>query len=104
MSYDFYITPEEYEEAEKNGVNRKTLSHRVRNSGWDKRRAIETPPRQFIDRKYYAALAESNGIKRSTFQNRVNTFGWDMEKAATTPLISKLEQAKMLNDKRRKAK
>jgi len=34
--YDFYITPEEYEEAAKIGITKKTLDKRIRYRGWDK--------------------------------------------------------------------
>ncbi len=41
--YDFYITPEEYEVAEKNGIDKRTLEQRIREYGWDKERAITIP-------------------------------------------------------------
>jgi hypothetical protein len=41
--YDYYITPEEYEEAERNGISRKHVNYRIRQFGWGKQKAITTP-------------------------------------------------------------
>lgn len=38
--YELYITPEEYEKAEKNGIDKNTLYKRIREYGWDKQRAL----------------------------------------------------------------
>jgi hypothetical protein len=43
--YEWYITPEEYEEAEKNGISRDTLEHRVRYLAWNKEDAVNKPLR-----------------------------------------------------------
>ena len=40
--YDYYITPEEYEIAERNGVCASTLNRRIRDLGWEKDIAITT--------------------------------------------------------------
>ena len=42
--YDYYITPEEYETAERNGISRVLLDKRVRDLLWDKETAINKPP------------------------------------------------------------
>jgi hypothetical protein len=88
--YDFYITPEEYERAAQIGITAKTLDKRIRYRGWDKEKAITTPPRM---RKEYPKeileLAKRNGICVSTLRTRVNQLGWDMHKAATEPIEDK---------------
>ena len=82
-----YITPEQYAEAEENGVSAHQLYHRVYN-GWSLRRAINTPvqvKKPFESRYMYLAI--SNGISVDTFRRRVRYSGWDEYEAATTPPI-----------------
>ncbi len=94
MSHYFYITPEEYAEAEKNGVDPQSLDRRVRELGWKKERAMTTPLGQFTDRRKWVEIAEKNGIKYQTFMTRVNQWGWDEERAATEPLQNRSQAAK----------
>lgn len=61
------------------------LDRRVRQQGWNKQRAMTTPPRKLTNRLYWKAEAEKNGINYDTFMSRVNR-GWTMERAATQPL------------------
>ncbi|WP_173130527.1 hypothetical protein [Paenibacillus tritici] len=89
MGYDFYITPEEYARAAANGIKANTLEVRVRCLGWDKERAMTTPPRRVSDHSAWHALAESNGISKHLFRVRVNRNGWSPERAATEPLTTK---------------
>ena len=84
--HNYYITPEEYEKAEKNGIHKKLLYMRVNFGGMSKRRAMTEPVQKRKDRKYWAKVAESNGIKYRTFIGRVNNLGWSEEKAATKPV------------------
>lgn len=95
MPYEFYITPEEYEEAEKNGICRSTLTTRVRDLGWDKKRAITEQVRKLKDIREWAKIAEQNGIPYNTFKSRVNKLEWSMEKAATHPHMSREEAIKI---------
>lgn len=101
--YDFYITPEEYIIAEKNGVCKITLEERIRYLGWDKQRAIYTKPLIFnkLD-KHWVEIAKENGICYSTFKYRVNILGWSVEVAATKKLQNKKEQAKKAHEASRK--
>ena len=39
----WYITPDDFERAAKNGINKDTLRQRVRTLGWDIERAIKSP-------------------------------------------------------------
>ncbi|MDT2259634.1 hypothetical protein P7H06_09040 [Paenibacillus larvae] len=86
MSHYFYITPEEYEEASKNGVSAGLLEYRIRTANWSKARAIVTPPRKFKDRSKWAKVAKENGINYQAFLRRVNTYGWSEERAANEPM------------------
>jgi hypothetical protein len=102
MSHYFYITPNEYAEAEKNGVDPFNLERRIHLLGWDKKKAIQTPLGKITNRKYWAKIAKQNGIKYQTFMNRVNNHGWDEGKAATTPVISKQKQVENMNRKKKR--
>ncbi|QCT03762.1 hypothetical protein E6C60_3051 [Paenibacillus algicola] len=86
MSHYFYITPDEYNQAQKNGVDPENLNRRVRLLGWKKDKAINTPLRKITDHKYWADVAEKNGITYYTFTSRINVYGWSEERAATEPL------------------
>lgn len=85
--YDYYISPEEYTVAAANGITPKLLNHRVRELGWDKKRAMATPVRKMTDRSHWRKMAEQNGISYKTFTSRIY-MGWTEERAATTPLPS----------------
>lgn len=103
LDYEYYITPEEYDQASANGIIRQTLESRIRITAWEKKRAIETPPnkKQMIDKKW-REIAENNGICYSTFKHRVNQLDWDVERAATQPLQDRSNQAKKANEASRK--
>lgn len=92
--YDFYIAPEEYETAAKNGISSKTLEARIRKLAWTKDKAIHTPPQKKKDLRKWAKIAEQNGICYSTFRVRVSVYGWDLERAATEPIHIKKIAAK----------
>ncbi|SDJ20547.1 hypothetical protein SAMN04488123_12051 [Natribacillus halophilus] len=85
--YDYYITPEEYEEAERNGIGKKTLDSRIRVYGWRKKRAITEKTQRRTKRGKYLKIAENNGINPQTFYNRVNIHGWSEDDAATRPKV-----------------
>lgn len=85
--YEFYITPEEYETAAKNGINKMNLERRVRLLGWSKERALKEPTQTCTNRDKWLSIALENGIKKVTFFGRVNKLGWSEERAATTPVI-----------------
>lgn len=105
MSHYFYISPEEYEIAERNGIGREILRHRIQYLSWTKERAITTPVRKRnMSKVPWRELAEKNGINRSTFHARIQC-GWDVEKASTTPVKTMREKIEFLmdmNEKRRK--
>lgn len=91
--YDFYITPEEYETAERNGISKKTLEERVRKLAWNKEEAISKPP---VKRNWHewAESAKKHGISQLNFYNRIQ-YGWSPEEAATRPLTTKQDRQKL---------
>lgn len=83
--HNYYITPEEYNIAEKNGISKSTLYRRVYYYGWEKERAINTKP--IINKRCeWSKLAWKNGISHAAYYSRVNKLGWSRQKAATTPI------------------
>jgi hypothetical protein len=102
--YDFYITPEEYEIAEQNGISNTTLNQRVRELGWEKERALTEPPRGQFKRydKDLLDIAKQNGIPYNTFYHRVNRDGFTPEDAATAPLMETSEVVKRARKARRR--
>ena len=84
--YDYYITDEEYEIAEKNGISKDTLNFRIRRMGWDKEKALTTKTRKYTDRTKQIEIAKANGIGRSTFYDRLAD-GWKVEDAYTIPVM-----------------
>lgn len=101
-AYDFYITPNEYEIAKDNGIDKKTVDNRVRSLGWDKKRAITTPikRRKFFDKELIKKAAE-NGISEMTLKYRVKN-GWSIEDAVTKKPINIKEQMKEFGKSKRK--
>ena len=99
---DYYITPEEYETAERNGISRVLLDKRVRDLLWDKETAINKPPRkQDYSLSKYADVAEQNGIHRNTFFTRVKS-GMPPEKAMMKPLQDKKKWSEQMKQRRKK--
>ena len=97
MENYYYITPEEYEIAEKNGINKRVVYQRVF-LGWSKKRAITVPLQIKKLTNEHFEIAQKNGISKNTVKHRVSHLGWEIEKAITTPIISRknkyLDQAR----------
>lgn len=90
-----YITPEEYDIAEGNGIDNITVNVRVKRLGWTKERAINTPIQKQRKRgslDEYIKIAESNGISYRMFFQRYNVLGWSLEKSSTKPPQTKEEK------------
>jgi len=104
MSYKYHISPEDYEQAALNGIKRRTLEWRVRDGGWDMKRATTIPPRKLNSRPEWVKIATENGIPYQIFINRVSA-KWALERAATEPLWTnekRIEQMKKHNPAKRK--
>lgn len=87
-----YITPEDEEIAERNGINNHALRQRVMDRGWDIEKAITVPlrvevPFQPIWEKW-EALATENGVTKDRFYHRVKINKMDEELAASRPVQS----------------
>ncbi|XEC97025.1 hypothetical protein AB6A23_11070 [Paenibacillus tarimensis] len=100
--YDFYITPEEYNQAANNGISRPLLEVRIRTLAWSKDRAINTPPHKKKPLKDWVEVAAKHGICYGTLRYRANQLGWDIERAATQPLQDRKAQAKAAYEASRK--
>ncbi|WP_338630440.1 hypothetical protein [Clostridium baratii] len=99
--YDYYITPEEYEIAERNGISERVVCERIRKLAWDKERAITEP---IITKNKYGNLvniARENGVSKETFYKRMK-LGWESHRAVTTPVKTREEIIGMLAGKHRK--
>ena len=78
----WYITPEDYETAEKNGIKKDTVIQRVRRFGWDVDTAItkkikrENLPQEIVDK------AKELGISKDLLVKRIKR-GWSMEDACS---------------------
>lgn len=81
----YYLTPQDFEIAEENGIKKKTVERRVMDFGWDIERAITEP----VNERSYAtgAWAQWEHIANVTYQNfrtRLSR-GWSEQDAALTP-------------------
>lgn len=89
-----YLTEEDYETAERNGIPRKLAYSRYYGCAWDKEKAITVPRRvnQGKRKRNYPesmyVQAELNGVSMYTVYSRIRR-GWSPEKAATTPTQKK---------------
>ncbi|SDD28180.1 hypothetical protein SAMN02799630_02847 [Paenibacillus sp. UNCCL117] len=100
--YDYYITPEEYKQAEAIGIRPTLLEARIRQLAWPKARALSTPPHSKKPLKDWVEVAAANGICYSTLRYRANRLGWDIELAATQPLQDRSAQAVRAHEASRK--
>ena len=94
MSY--YLTPEHFELAEKNGISKRLLGDRVYQRGWLIERAISQPKQNknnSEDFKLWAKVAEINGISSILFSQRLIVSKWSYEKSATHKKMTKDEIA-----------
>ncbi|MFA2857602.1 hypothetical protein [Bacillus paranthracis] len=93
---DFYLTPEDFERAAKNGISEETLRQRVYGYRWRKDRAIKEPVRKTNETgwKEYKEIAIAHGISARTYRKR-RAKGMTPFEAATTPLMSKKEIQKL---------
>lgn len=85
MENYFYITPEDYKEAEENGICKDTLETRVRKLGWNVRKAKTKKVRKKNNiSQELLQIAKNNDIERYTISDRIRN-GWTIEEACTRP-------------------
>lgn len=89
-----YITPEQYDQAARNGIDKARLEYRVRIGGWSVERAIRTPKRPYKVHNTWVAVARKNGLPDYVFYSRLG-YGWDAETAAATPVLSRSEVGRL---------
>ena len=86
---DYYITPEQWERAYKNGLTYLLVMTRVYRYGWKPEKAVTEPKRKKIGATIEQKKeANALGIKRSTIYKRIKA-GWTVEEAHTTPTQTK---------------
>lgn len=93
-----FITDEQYEIADSNGISKHIVYTRVFQHGWDIEKAIVVPvtPRAYRARKHpkkYTDMAIANGISLCTFYTRLKK-GWGYEKASTIKPIPRAKRNK----------
>lgn len=102
MNFQYYVTPDQIDRAEQNGINSKVFALRIRSLGWSVEKATVTPlSKRHADLTGWREITERNGIKYQTFKKRVNIMGWTHERASTEPLQNKREaMIKVSKDRR----
>jgi hypothetical protein len=89
-----YLTPEDYEIAERNGIPRGYATSRFYTKNWSRERAITEPVKKHNGPwKAWKETCKQTGISRSSFNRRVQK-GMTPEEAATTPPTPPNKKAK----------
>lgn len=97
-----YVTPAQYEIAEKNGLDRKLVYGRVYSSGWEVEEAITLPRgarRAETSWSKWKDLASEHGVCKRTFFSRVNKSKMTPHQAATEPVKARTNVPKWVFDK-----
>lgn len=89
MNDNIYLTPQDYQQAESNGITANLLEYRVRVSSWPKDKALTTPLRQKHTNDKWLKIAEQNGISYITFHSRIHALGWSPERACTEKILDR---------------
>lgn len=84
----YYLTQQDYDIAQQNGIGRQNLYQRYYMYDWDKERAMTEPihKRERPERSEWVNVAKANGVSDNLFCMRINKLGWSVRKAATTPV------------------
>ena len=87
--YKWYITLEDYKLAESNGISNKNLINRVRNHGWQMKRACTEPLKHkwTVDNLTMDIFQNlnNNNISVKVFRQRVLHHKWSVKDAMTIP-------------------
>jgi len=105
MSYEYYITPTQYDIGLANGIPKSILSQRVRSSGWDIKRAYTEPIVHYMKDNINdetLKILKSNGISKETFMKRILVLGWNKERALNTIPMNKQQAMKKARESQRK--
>ena len=98
---NIFITTEQYETAEKNGISKAHVWQRVNVGGWGIERAITQPiKKKNKEKTAWAKKAQQYGVSKDLFYARAKS-GWDFEKAATTPPMPRKEACRIASQKKR---
>ena len=96
MKNYFYITPKDYEAANKIGLSKKDVYRRVYEENWSIERAISTPKMKMKPMTKYTEeekeTIKKNGLTTRIVSQRVCR-GWSIEKAINTPPIQPQQKA-----------
>lgn len=88
MEERFYVTPEDYITAEKNGLTRKDVYRRVFELNWSIEKAITKPKMVMSPKIVYTeeerVLMAKNNISVKSVTRRIKE-GWKRERAVNTP-------------------
>ncbi len=100
MAFNRWLTDEEYQQAESNGISRRVLYMRMYRYGWKLQEALTTQPRTYWHmgegkHNKWLKLAEENGVNSSTFYSRVNN-GWDPKEAASIPTRKQIDRKELV--------
>jgi hypothetical protein len=79
-----YLTDEDYETAEKNGLKKATVHNRFYHLGWSKERSISAPFKVSLYEQHEEDCKE-NGVSYDLFYSR-RAKGMTSKQAATTPV------------------
>jgi len=102
MKYNYYITPNDYELALKNGISNSTLTFRVRKYAWDIEKACTKPvkKKKIVSNEIRAILIKNN-ISLNAYKMRL-TIGWSLERALNTTTMTRKETLVLATNKTRK--
>lgn len=102
MENYYYLTPEHYEIAAKNGVSEQALYRRVYEEHMSIQRAITQPMQKKSPPLWpiWKELAEANGVKQPTFTYRVRKLNMTPEEAATMHTPTRQELVQRLKEKK----
>jgi len=102
MSTEGYLTPEDFDIAEKNGIHRVLAHNRFYHNGFSKERAItQRVKNQGTEWSKWKEVAESNGICFETFNTRLEC-NYEPERAATEKPMTKIELAENMRKKKKR--
>ena len=98
--HSYYITPEQYDTAERNGIKKATLENRVFSLCWPAEKACTKPTKKQTAtlEPMWKEKAEELGISVQCLRLRIRQ-GWTEERALSTPkVVGSIRKKHMLED------